>query len=107
MQIKDDADQLPLVERFHTAEYLARELSEHLRQAFLPRLSDLRSASKIFDPEVVTDQAMLDKMTGVLNAEEFATEVFGKLARYLESIERDLTRLYGEPATGTDNEDQD
>jgi len=95
MQIKEDADNLPLVERFHTAEYLARELSEHLRQAFLPRLSELRSASKIYDPEAVTDQAMLDKMLGVLKAEEFANDVFAKLSRYLESIERDLGRLHG------------
>ncbi len=96
MQIKEDADNLPLVERFHTAEYLARELSEHLRQAFLPKLSDLRSASKVYDPESVTDQAMLDKMTGVLQAEEFANDVFGKLSRYLESIERDLGKIHGD-----------
>jgi hypothetical protein len=95
MQIKEDADNLPLVERFHTAEYLARELSEHLRQAFLPKLSDLRSSSKIYDKEVVTDQAMLDKMNSVLQAEEFANDVFGKLSRYLESIERDLGKIYG------------
>ena len=65
------------------------------RQAFLPKLSDLRSASKIYDPESVTDQAMMDKMTSVLQAETFANDVFGKLSAYLVSIERDLGRLYG------------
>jgi hypothetical protein len=95
MEIKDDPDKLPLVERFHTADYLARELSEHLRQAFLPKLSGLRSASKVYDPESVSDQAMLDKMTSVLQAEDFANEVFAKLSRYLGSIERDLGRIYG------------
>ena len=45
----DDPENFPLVERFHKAEYLARELSEHLRQAFLPKLSSLRHASKVFD----------------------------------------------------------
>lgn len=106
MQIKEDADNLPLVERFHTAEYLARELSEHLRQAFLPKLSDLRSASKVYDPEQVTDQAMFDKMSSVLQAEEFATDVFGKLSRYLESIERDLAKLYGLPSEVAAEEDE-
>lgn len=88
-------ENFPLVERFHKAEYLARELSEHLRQAFLPKLSELRHASKVFDPAQVTDQEMLDKMMAVLNAEDFASGVFEKLNAYLRSIEKETREIMG------------
>ena len=91
----DDPENFPLVERFHKAEYLARELSEHLRQAFLPRLSALRHASKVFDPEQVSDQEMFDKMTAVLSAEDFASDVFDKLIVYLRSIEKETKGIMG------------
>ena len=59
---------IPLIERVHKAESLARALGEHLRQAMLPKLHDLRTASKVFDANEVTDQEMLDRMTAVLAA---------------------------------------
>ena len=77
--MNEDPENFPLVERFHKAEHLARELSEHLRQAFLPKLSELRHASKIADATEVTDKTMLDKMTAVLSAEDFASDIFEKL----------------------------
>ena len=92
----DDPENFPLVERFHKAEYLARELSEHLRQAFLPKLSTLRHASKVFDGAQVSDQEMLDKMTAVLNAEDFASGVFDKLIVYLRSIEKETKAIIGD-----------
>lgn len=88
-------DSLPLAERFHVAQYLRRELSEHMRQAFLPKFSDLRHASKVLDVEEVTDQEMLDKMLASLQADEFAAQLFGKLFRYLDSIERETRSLMG------------
>lgn len=97
MQVADNPEQVPLAERFHAAEFLVRELSEHLQQAFLPKLSDLRSSSKIYDVRQVTDQAMLDKMNAVLQADEFAANLFDKLARYLESIQKETRSLLGVP----------
>ncbi len=91
----DRPENYPLVERFHKAEYLARELSEHLRQAFLPRLAALRQSSKILDPAQVTDQTMLDNMTAVLTAEDFATDIFEKLTKYLHSIEQETRQIMG------------
>ena len=91
----EDPENFPLVERFHKAEYLARELSEHLRQAFLPKLSDLRHASKVFDAAEVTDQEMLDKMTALLNAEDFAWDIFDRLMSYLRSIEKETKGIMG------------
>ncbi|RLS42385.1 MAG: hypothetical protein DWH78_00855 [Planctomycetota bacterium] len=91
----DSPDNFPLVERFHKAEYLARELSEHLRQAFLPKLAQLRQASKIMDAAEVTDQTMLDNMNAVFAAEDFASDIFEKLIRYLRSIEKDTHEILG------------
>ena len=93
--MNENPDNIPLVERFHRAEYLARELSEHLRQAFLPKLHDLRLASKVFDPTEVTDQEMLDRMTAVLTAEDFATGIFDNLLTYLRNIERETKQITG------------
>ena len=91
----DSPDNFPLVERFHKAEYLARELSEHLRQAFLPKLAQLRQTSKIMDAAEVTDQTMLDNMNAVFAAEDFASDIFEKLIRYLRSIEKETNEIMG------------
>lgn len=91
----DSPDNYPLVERFHKADHLARELSEHLRQTFLPKLSELRHASKVLDAEEVTDQTMLDRMQAVLGADDFSTSIFEKLIRYLNSIERETKEIMG------------
>lgn len=91
----ESPEDFPLVERFHKAEYLARELSEHLRQAFLPRLSELRKASKVVDADVVTDQTMLDKSTALLTADDFALDIFERLILFLQSIERETKEIIG------------
>jgi hypothetical protein len=93
--MNENPENFPLVERFHKAEHLARELSEHLRQAFLPKLSELRHASKVADAAEVTDKTMLDKMTAVLSAEDFASDIFEKLTLYLHSIERETKEIMG------------
>jgi hypothetical protein len=93
--MNETPEDFPLVERFHKAEYLARELSEHLRQAFLPKLSELRHASKVSDVTEVTDQAMLDRINAVLGAEDFASDIFEKLMMYLRSIESETKEIMG------------
>jgi signal recognition particle GTPase len=93
--MNENPEDLPLVERFHKAEYLTRELSEHLRQAFLPKLSELRHASKVMDEKEVTDQEMLDRIRALLAAEDFATNVFDKLMKYLRSIEQGTRQIIG------------
>ena len=93
----EDPNNLPLVERINKAEHFARELCEHLQLAFLPKLSDLRSSSKKLDPEVVSDQTMFDQMSAVVKAERFATDIYTRLLRYLESIEKDAGEILGIP----------
>jgi len=91
----DNPEHHPLVERFNRAEYLARELSEHLREAFVPKLSELRTASKVLDVDEVSDQQMFDRMNSLLSAEDFAKDVFDNLMRYLRSIERESRKVMG------------
>ena len=97
-----DLKHIPLSERLKKAEYYARELSEHLRQSYLPKLGDLRSSSKVFDETVVSDQQMLDRIQGVLQADEFAVDVYRKLNRHLEIIRDEIQQhvLGGEADAG-------
>ncbi|MFM7057463.1 MAG: hypothetical protein ACKO2P_11140 [Planctomycetota bacterium] len=89
----ENPENMALVERFHRAEHLVRELSEHLRQSLLPKLTELRQASKVFDAAEVSDQELLDRMQAVLQAEEFARGLHQRLLGYLKSIERESDRV--------------
>ena len=91
----EDPNNLPLVERINKAEHFARELCEHLQQAFLPKLLDLRSSRKKLDPAVVSDQTMFDQMAAVVKAEQFASDIHVRLIRYLESIRKDASGVLG------------
>ena len=83
-------DDLPLKERLRQARYLSRELSEHLTQAYLPRLAKLRLASKEFDVKQVSDQQVFDCTKAVLEAEEFTDALNEKLSRCLASIRSEM-----------------
>ncbi|MEZ6130713.1 MAG: hypothetical protein R3C59_18670 [Planctomycetaceae bacterium] len=85
--------ELPLGERLRKADYLVRELSEHLRQAYIPRVGELRSASKQYDPETVSDQRILDHTLAVLEAEEFTEDLYGRLRECLDSIRAEMTEM--------------
>lgn len=96
---------LPLVERLKKADSLTRELSEHLRQAYLPRVGDLRKASKHFDPKEVSDQRILDHTLQVLEAEDFTHELYGRLMICLASIRDEMeTVLHGSQVKRRRNE---
>lgn len=86
MPENENVGELPLMERLKKAHYLARELSEHLTQAYLPRLGDLRIATKEFDVKAVSDQQVFDATVAVLDAEEFTDGLCKKLHLYLDSI---------------------
>jgi len=90
---------LPLGERLKKADYMVRELSEHLRQAYIPRVGDLRSASKHYDPETVSDQRILDHSLAVLEAEEFTEGLYVRLRECLDSIRSEMCEmLFGRQA---------
>jgi hypothetical protein len=88
-----DLKHIPLSELLKKAEYYARELSEHLRQSYLPKLGDLRASSKVFDKTVVSDQQMLDRIQGVLQSDEFAVDVYRKLNAHLKIIRDEMQQI--------------
>lgn len=81
---------MTLQERLKKADYLARELSEHLRQAYLPRLTALRSSAKVYDPQEVSDNQILELTLAVLTAEEFTEDLCAKLRQHLSSIAEEM-----------------
>lgn len=83
-------ENMTLQERLKKADYLTRELSEHLRQGYLPKLAALRSAAKIYDPKDVSDNQILDLTLAVLEAEEFTDNLHQKLRAYLSSITEEM-----------------
>ncbi|MFM8478069.1 MAG: hypothetical protein ACKOEO_19970 [Planctomycetaceae bacterium] len=89
----ENPENLALVDRFHRAEHLIRELSEHLRQSLLPRLSELRNASKVFEASEVSDQEFWDRMQAVLQSDEFARGLHSRLQDFLKSIEKEADRI--------------
>lgn len=89
----DQIATLPLGERIKKADYLIRELSEHLRQAYIPRLTDLRNASKQYDPDTVSDQRILDHTLAVLEAEEFTEDLYVRLREYMDSIRGEMVEM--------------
>jgi hypothetical protein len=88
-----EIENLPLGDRLKKADHLARELSEHLRQAYLPKLLDLRGAAKVYDADEVSDQQILDHTLAVLQAEEFTAELYARLRLYLDSIRTEMSPL--------------
>lgn len=86
----EDLTSLPLMERLKKADMIARELAEHLKQAYLPGLSRLRSCVKVHDPAEVSDQEVLDRATAVLEADAFSVDLYGRLRKYLDSIRSEM-----------------
>ena len=93
----DDLQQMTLAERLKKADYLSRELSEHLRQASIPKLTTLIRASREYDSAVVSDQQMLDHTQGVLEAHEFSERLYKELRMYLDSIRDEMQPLLFPP----------
>ncbi len=88
-----DLSRLPLSERLKNAEYLARELSEHLRQSYLPRLAELRNSCRVYDVNRVSDQQMFDQIQEVLKSDEFAQDVYARLSAHLTSVRDEMHHL--------------
>ena len=93
MSDKSSLSHLTLQERLKQADYLTRELSEHLRQAYLPKLAALRSLAKVYDPHEVSDNQILEHSLAVLEAEKFTDDLYLKLRTYLDSISEEMSPI--------------
>ena len=89
----DELQNMTLSERLKKADYLTRELSEHLRQGCIPKLSTMIRASRESDAAVVSDQQILDHTLGVLEANDFADGLYKQLRDCLDSIRHEMQPL--------------
>jgi hypothetical protein len=92
---------LTLREMLTDAERLARELGEHLDQAFLPKCHDLLRLVRPINgepPDVRTleDVTVRTQAARILDNETFTDEVFEKLSRYCQSIDTSVGRIVSE-----------
>lgn len=94
---------LTLREKFKEANLVARELTEHVQQGFLPRSKQLGrlvrpkfESTKEYeiDPEAgVEDKTIRNEVARVLESENFTDELFQAVRAYLESIDQEIDQI--------------
>lgn len=84
-------DQLSLRDMFSNAEWLIRDLIEHLRQSFQTRA---RALAELVRPEKtpaerdeITDTAVRSQVAELLKSDDYSQTLFEKLDRYLAAID--------------------
>jgi hypothetical protein len=94
-------DNMTLRQKLSEADKLSRELIHHLEHGFIPKAHLLRrTARQGTDPTAteqgeVTDLTIRSTVETVLNSDDFSRQVSGQLVEYLESIDRDVQRIFG------------
>jgi hypothetical protein len=85
-------EQLTARELFTEAERLTRELSDHLENGFVPRVHNLlrlvRPNPQHIEQVDVEDGVIRSHATLVLESERFTEQLYDKLQRYCEAIDR-------------------
>jgi hypothetical protein len=90
-------EQLTLRQKFIDSDRLTRELIEHLEQGFIPKANSLGKTAKSGleeNPlEPVRDLTVRTRASELLESEKFTDQLYEKMARYFEGIERDCTQI--------------
>lgn len=100
---RPNLNDLTLREKFKEASLVARELTEHVQQGFLPRSKQLArlvrpkfESSKEYeiDPEAgIEDKTIRNEVARVLESENFTDELFQTVRAYLESIDQEIDQI--------------
>ena len=91
-----DIRQLPLRDKFTTAERLTRELIDHLEQGFLPRIQQLRRVCRKDEDDGVTDKTVRHECTQVIESDRFTQKLSSDLQELLDAIAVEMKPLiYG------------
>jgi hypothetical protein len=84
-------EQLTLREMFANAEWLIRDLTEHLRQSFHPKSRALIELVRTFnvpaERDSISDGVVRSQVAALLASDEYSQALFQKLDRYLAAIE--------------------
>jgi hypothetical protein len=90
-------EQMTLREMFTDAERLTRDLIEHLDQGFSPRAHQLLRLVRPTETEAfssnIEDVTVRGHSARLLESEDFAEEIYGKLARYCTTIDENVSRI--------------
>jgi hypothetical protein len=93
-------DQLTLRELFTNAEWLIRDLSEHLKQSFHPRSQALNELVRSYqvseERDAIADSAVRTHAAALLSSDDYSQTLIEKLDRYLAAIdERSQSAISG------------
>jgi hypothetical protein len=93
-------DQLTLRDLFTNAEWLIRDLTEHLKQSFHPKAQALDELVRPYNiPEerdAIADTAVRTHATALLISDDYSQNLIEKLDRYLTAIDdRSQTAISG------------
>jgi hypothetical protein len=84
-------DQLTLRDLFTNAEWLIRDLTEHLRQSFHPKSQALDELVRSFqvpeERDAIADTAVRTQAAALLESDEYSQALFEKLDKYLTAID--------------------
>jgi hypothetical protein len=84
-------EDLTLREMFSNAEWLIRDLTEHLQQSFYPRSRSLLDLVRTFNNpaelDAVPDGTVRSQVAALLGSDEYSQTLFQKLDRHLAAIE--------------------
>ena len=89
-------DQMTIREVLSATELLARELSEHLQQSFLPKVKELnrsvRSYAKPDERALVSDATVRIQSRQVLESDAFSQQLYAKFKDYLAACDSGADR---------------
>src|SRR4029077_9076813 len=84
-------DELTLRDMFSNAEWLIRDLTEHLKQSFQPHSQALdvlvRSYRNAEERDAIADTAVRTHAAALLESDDYSQKLMQKLDRYLIAIE--------------------
>jgi len=88
-------ERLTLREKLHHSHQTVRKLAEHLEQAFVPRVHDLRKVCRHYEssagPPAVSDVTIRSYVSLVLESDRFTVGLNETLERYLTLIQKDVS----------------
>lgn len=84
-------EQMTLRDLFGDAEWLLRELDEHLEQAFRPRVRAVeevvRSHATPAERDEIPDSTVRSRMAALISSDDFSQQRISRLERLLHAIE--------------------
>lgn len=91
-----DISQLPLRDKFTSAERLTRELIDHLEQGFLPRIQQVRRVCRKDESDGVTDKTVRHECSRLIESDKFTQKLTDELQALLDGIASEMEPIiYG------------